>query len=77
VDADDAELTPLGRLTIYIQVTFVSRYPRLPLKVSNLGWHSNWFYVHDDATAPLLAFTGGSPVCREPWRWGCLQDRVS
>ena len=41
------------------------------LSTSNKGWHSQWFYVKDDAAAPLLVFSGH--VIQEaprPWRWG-------
>ena len=27
------------------------------LSTSNKGWHSHWFYLKNDATAPLLEFT--------------------
>ena len=41
------------------------------LSTSNKGWHSQWFYVKDDAAAPLLVFSGC--IIKEApgsWRWG-------
>ena len=43
------------------------------LSTSNKGWHSQWFYVKNDAAAPLLAFTGRY-ILEAPgsWGWGVL-----
>ena len=42
-----------------------------PLSRSNKGWHALWFYVKNDATAPLPNFTGclieEAPLL---WGWG-------
>ena len=41
------------------------------LSTSNKGWHSQWFYVKNDATTPLLAFTGRYILeAPESWGWG-------
>ena len=41
------------------------------LLTSNKGWHSHWFYVKDDAAAPLPAFSGRIiEEVPEPWKWG-------
>ena len=42
------------------------------LSTSNKGWHSHWFYVRDNAAAPLPAFTGRLiEEVSESWRkWG-------
>ena len=42
------------------------------LSTSNKGWHSHWFYVRDNAAAPLPAFTGRFiEEVSESWRkWG-------
>ena len=41
------------------------------LSSSNKGWHSQWFYVKNDAAAPLLAFTGRYILeALESWGWG-------
>ena len=44
------------------------------LSTSNKGWHSHWFYVKNDAVAPLPAFTGRLiEEALESWRkWGVL-----
>ena len=45
------------------------------LSTSNKGWHSHWFYIKDDAAAPLPAFTGRLiEEVPESWRrWGVLE----
>ena len=41
------------------------------LSTSNKGWHSHWFYVKDDAAAPLPAFSERIiEEVPEPWKWG-------
>ena len=42
------------------------------LSTSNKGWHSQWFYLKNDATAPLSEFTGCLiEEASESWRkWG-------
>ena len=39
------------------------------LSTSNKGWHSQWFYIKNDATAPLPAFTG-CYILEAPGSWG-------
>ena len=36
----------------------VGEYPSMRLLMSNKGWHSQWFYLKNDTTAPLPKFTG-------------------
>jgi len=46
-------------------------YPLMHLSTSNKGWHSQWFYVKDDAAAPLPVFS--RRVIEETpgsWKWG-------
>ena len=42
------------------------------LSTSNKGWHSQWFYLKNDAAAPLPKFTGRLiEEALEQWRkWG-------
>ena len=42
------------------------------LSTSNKGWHSHRFYVKNDATAPLLEFTGRliKEVPKSWMKWG-------
>ena len=42
------------------------------LSMSNKGWHSQWFYLMNDAAAPLPEFTGRLiEEALEQWRkWG-------
>ena len=39
------------------------------LSTSNKGWHSQWFYVKNDAAAPLPVFTGRY-ILEAPGSWG-------
>lgn len=56
----------------------VSRsYLCLPLKTSNFGWHNHWFYVRDDAAAPLPPFSSTALVRLDLWSWGCGKKRSS
>ena len=44
------------------------------LSTSNKGWHSQWFYLKNDTTAPLPEFTGRLEEAPEQWRkWGILE----
>ena len=41
------------------------------LSTSNKGWHSQWFYVKNDVTTPLLAYTRRLiEQALGSWRWG-------
>ena len=50
-------------------------YPPMWLSTFNKGWHSQWFYLKNDATAPLPEFTGRLiEEAPESWRkWGILE----
>ena len=43
--------------------------------MSNKGWHSQWFYLKNDAATPLPEFTGRLiEEALESWRkWGVLE----
>ena len=49
---------PMGCTGIQLQNIWVGKYPSMRLSMSNKGWHSQWFYLKNDATAPLSEFTG-------------------
>ena len=49
---------PMGCAGIKLRNNRVNEYPAMRLSTSNKGWHSYWFDVRNDATAPLLEFTG-------------------
>ena len=62
---------PVGCADIHLRNNRVNEYPLMRLSTSNKGWHSHWFYVKDDATAPLPAFFGRIiEDVLEPWKWG-------
>ena len=48
--------TPMGCAGIHLRNNQVSKYPSMRLSTSNKGWYSHWFYVKNDAAAPLPAF---------------------
>ena len=49
---------PMGCAGISLRNNQVNEYPSMRLTTSNKGWHSHWFYIKNDAVAPLPAFTG-------------------
>ena len=63
---------PLGCAGIQLRNNRVSEYPPMRLSTSNKGWHSYWFYVKNNAAAPLPEFTGRLiKEVLESWRkWG-------
>ena len=65
---------PMGCAGIQLRNNRVNEYMLMRLSTSNKVWHSHWFYVKDDAAAPLPAFTGRLiEDVPESWRkWGVL-----
>ena len=63
---------PMGCTGIQLRNNRVSEYPPMRLSTSNKGWHSHWFYIKNDAAAPLPEFTGCLiEEVPESWRkWG-------
>ena len=63
---------PMGCAGIQLRNNRVNEYPSMRLSTSNKGWHSHWFYIKNDATAPLPDFTGRLiEEVLESWRkWG-------
>ena len=49
---------PMGCVSIQLQNNRVGEYPSMQLSTSNKGWHSQWFYLKNNAVAPLSEFTG-------------------
>ena len=49
---------PMGCVGIHLQNNQVGDYPAMRLSTSNKGWHSHWFYLKNNAAAPLHEFTG-------------------
>jgi len=48
---------PIGCAGIQLHNNRVNEYPSMRLSTSNKGWYSQWFYVKNDAVAPLPVFT--------------------
>ena len=49
---------PVGCAGIHLRNNQAEAYPLMRLSTSNKGWHSQWFYIKDDAAAPLPVFSG-------------------
>ena len=47
----------MGCAGIQLRNNRVGECPCMRLSMSNKGWHSQWFYLKNDATAPLPEFT--------------------
>ena len=47
---------PVGCAGIHLCNNWAEAYPLMHLSTSNMGWHSQWFYIKDDAAAPLASF---------------------
>ena len=63
---------PMWCAGIQLRNNQVGEYPSMRLSTSNKGWHSQWFYLKNNATAPLPEFTGRLiEEALESWRkWG-------
>ena len=63
---------PMGCTSIQLQNNRVGGYPPMWLSTSNKGWHSQWFYLKNDATTLLPEFIGRLiEEAPEAWRkWG-------
>ena len=48
---------PMGCIGIQLQNNRVGEYTPMWLSTSNKGWRSQWFYLKNDAVAPLPEFT--------------------
>jgi hypothetical protein len=48
----------------------VDPYLEIPMPRSMNGWWKKWFYLKNDASAPLPEFTGGRPVPLSSWGGG-------
>jgi len=63
---------PMGCTDIQLYNNRVNEYLLMHLSTSNKGWHSHWFYIKNDAAAPLPEFTERLiEEVSESWRrWG-------
>ena len=64
---------PVGCASIHLCNNRAGAYPLIHLSTSNKGWHLQWFYVKNDAAAPLPAFTRCYILeALGSWGWGVL-----
>jgi hypothetical protein len=47
-------------------------YCDLPMPRSMKGWQKKWFYLRNDASTRLPAFTGSRPIPLPSWRDGVV-----
>lgn len=66
---------PMGCVSIRLRQSRASEYMPISLSTSNKGWHGEWFYLKNDSSAPLLAFTGRYfPAALRRWEYGPVED---
>jgi hypothetical protein len=59
----EAELTAPGGMVTHVKSGHgVDPYLEIPMPRSMKGWRKKWFYLKNDDSAPLPAFTGGRLV---------------
>ena len=64
---------PMGSASIHLCHTRSRGYPLMRLSTSNKGWHSQWFYIRDDVSAPLPKYTRCLiEEAPQSWQWGVL-----
>ena len=55
----------------HLRGSWSSEYMPIPLSKSNKAWHKLWFYLRNDAAAPLPIFTGRLiEEAPDAWRYG-------
>jgi hypothetical protein len=66
-----AEVAVLGGVDIYIKSGHgVDSYFHLTISGSTNGWQKVWFFLTNDADAPLPMLTGSRPVPQPNWGFG-------
>ena len=65
--SDGDVLVLVGEMNIQMCYGASHSYPCLPSRISNSGWHVNWFYIRAVAVAPLPQFSITAPVRLESW----------
>jgi hypothetical protein len=66
-----AELIISGGVVIHVKSGHgADPYFEIPMPRSMKGWWKKWFYLKNDDSAPLPAFTGGHPIPLNSWGEG-------
>jgi hypothetical protein len=69
----EAELMISGSTVIHVKLGLgVDPYLEIPMSWLMKGWQKKWFYLKNNDSAPLLAFTDGHPVPLTSWGEGRL-----
>jgi hypothetical protein len=64
----------LGNVYIFVRSgPGVDPYFNLPMSAPPNGWQKVWFFLWNDADAPLPVFTGSRPVRQLNWGYGVAQ----
>jgi hypothetical protein len=65
------ELTVFRGAVIHVKSRHgVDPYFDIPMPRSIKGWQKKWFYLRNDASAPLPTFTGSRPIPLPSWGGG-------
>jgi hypothetical protein len=74
----DAELTVYGGMIIHVKFGHrVIPYFDIPMPRWMKGWRQKWFYLRNDASAPLPVFIGSRPITLPSWGGGGRLGRTS
>jgi hypothetical protein len=74
----EAELMTSRGVVIHVKAGHgVDPYVEIPVPKSMKGWRKKWFYLRNDFSTPLLAFTGGHPIPLPSWGEGVARKDVS
>jgi hypothetical protein len=64
----NTELIVSGGVVIHVKSRQgVDPYFNIPMPKLMKGWHKQWFYLRNDANAPLPVFTGNRPTPHHNW----------
>jgi hypothetical protein len=77
LSGSDAEATVWGSVDIFVQSRLgVNPYFRFPTSGPLAGWWKVWFFLRNDADAPLPIFTGCRPIPQPKWQYHVAQQYV-
>jgi hypothetical protein len=73
----DTELTISGGTIIHVKFRHgIHPYFDIHMPRSMKGWRKKWFYLRNDASAPLLTFTDDHPIPLPTWAYGVARKHL-
>jgi hypothetical protein len=70
----NAEVAVLGSVDLFVQSeSGVDPYFHLSISNSPVRWWKVWFFLRNDADAPLPVVTGSHPTPQHKWGYGVAQ----